>query len=138
MAQKRIAKELKKCIENPNGFTVYPDEENTLQWKVAIEGPSGSAYEGKTYTFIVEFRNEYPFKAPTLKAPKMYHPNIKDEQICLSLIDDNWKPAISMTDVFEAIRSLLMAPNTDNPLDEEASQEYINNYENFRSKVQSS
>ncbi|RMZ87446.1 hypothetical protein DV736_g5332, partial [Chaetothyriales sp. CBS 134916] len=95
-AQKRITKardlELAELQKSPpSGITVeLADEANLFQWKVSMEGPSGSPYAAGTFFINLSLPSNYPFKPPTVTfTTKIYHPNISNDsppnsgQMCL-------------------------------------------------------
>ena len=50
-----------------------------------ILGPDDTPWEGGTFKLLLEFSEDYPNKAPSVRfLTKMFHPNIyNDGQICL-------------------------------------------------------
>ena len=75
----------------------------------------------------IYFSPEYPLKPPEVKfVTKMFHPNIYDSgAICLDTLQDQWSPAISVTALLTAIRSLLDSPNPDSPANIAASDMFV-------------
>lgn len=53
--------------------------------KGSFKGPSGTPYDGGTYTIDVKIPNEYPFKPPVMKFDtKVWHPNVSSQTVCKS------------------------------------------------------
>ena len=54
-------------------------------WQAVILGPDDTPWEGGTFKLLLEFSEDYPNKAPSVRfLTKMFHPNIyNDGQICL-------------------------------------------------------
>ena len=130
-ALKRIEKELKyfngdDCEEN---YTAGPkDESDMFHWTATFQGPENSPYEGGTFEVQIEFPKDYPFKPPKVEfVTKVYHPNVKKDtgSICLDLLKDAWSPDTKLIDVFKAIQTLLVAPNTDHPLEQDVNKQYL-------------
>jgi len=49
-------------------------------WRLSIEGPKDSPYEGGVFQVDIRFPSEYPFKFPEVKfITPIYHPNIKED-----------------------------------------------------------
>ncbi|KAK0637011.1 ubiquitin-conjugating enzyme [Bombardia bombarda] len=128
---KRIAKELADCKASPpTGMSIdVASEADMRRWHVVLEGPANSAYAGGKFGIVVVLPAEYPFKPPTVTfATRIYHPNVTNDSsgnICLSLLKpENWKPATRLLAVLEAVRSLLVEPMPDDPLESRIADEY--------------
>jgi len=106
------------------------------RWHVVLDGPADSVYAGGRFGIVVTLPTDYPFKAPVVTfATRIYHPNITNDslgQICLSLLkSENWKPASRLMNVLEAVRSLLVEPLPDDPLEPRIAEEYKTDRKEF-------
>ena len=104
-------------------------ESNLHKWHVTLQGPQASPYAGGVFGLVVALPVEYPFKAPHVTfATRIYHPNVTNDAqggICLGpLKAENWKPASKLLGVLEAVRSLLVEPQPDDPLEARIADEY--------------
>ncbi|KAI9143790.1 ubiquitin-conjugating enzyme/RWD-like protein, partial [Paraphysoderma sedebokerense] len=123
----------------PENVSVGPkSDDNLLEWTGTIIGPANTPYAGGLYKIDIDFPADYPFKPPkvTFKT-KMYHPNIdEDGSICLHILKtDVWKPATKLTDVLNALVSLLVVPNPDDPLVSSIAEEYKADKAKFEKKA---
>ncbi|KAL1932632.1 hypothetical protein VTP01DRAFT_8310 [Rhizomucor pusillus] len=94
----------------PAGVSVEPVNDDLFHWK------------------------DYPFKPPVVNfATKIYHPNIDDDgSICVDMLKaDTWKPATKMSQVLEAIMTLLLQPNPDDALVGSIAEVYNTNRAKF-------
>ncbi|TEA12384.1 Ubiquitin-conjugating enzyme E2 28 [Colletotrichum sidae] len=142
MASKRIAKELTEVTTTPpTGMSIALARDSDLHsWHVTLAGPEGTPYTGGTFAVLLELPKEYPFKAPVVKfATRIYHPNITNDSngnICMGMLKpENWKPATKLAAVLEAVRSLLVEPQPDDPLETRIAEEYKNNRPEFEKQV---
>lgn len=61
---------------------------------------------------------------------QIYHPNVdKQGQICADMLEtgDKWAPTKKLVKVMEKIKSLLVVPNLETPMNGEAANDYKNN-----------
>ncbi len=112
------------------------------KWHVTLDGPDGSAYAGGKFGLIVSLPIDYPFKAPSITfATRIYHPNVTNDNagsICLGLLKpENWKPSTRLVGVLEAVRSLLVEPQPDDPLEARIADEYKRERKEFDKNVRS-
>lgn len=99
--------------------------------------------EGK-FKFSVAVSEEYNMQPPKVKClTKLFHPNISIEgDVCLSLLRLNsidglgWLPTRRLKDVIFGINSLFTdLLNFEDPLNQEAANEFSANNEKFKAKV---
>jgi len=57
-------------------------------------------------------------------------------RICLDILKKNWSPALQIKSVLLSIQSLLSEPNPDDPLNNEAAQEWKSNKKQAEKKAQ--
>ncbi|KAI6322456.1 hypothetical protein MCOR29_004737 [Pyricularia oryzae] len=143
-SQKRVQKELADCMTNPPpGMKVsLPSDADIFTWHVTLAGPADTAYAGGQYGLVVKLPADYPFKAPIITfATRIYHPNVTNDSagnICISALKpENWKPASKLLGVLEAVRSLLVEPNPDDPLEARIAEEYKSNRPEFDKNAKS-
>uniref|UniRef100_A0A8D8FZ22 N-terminal E2 ubiquitin-conjugating enzyme n=1 Tax=Culex pipiens TaxID=7175 RepID=A0A8D8FZ22_CULPI len=112
--ERRLQKELMSLIkEPPPGVTV--DEEsvsqNLTQWIINIDGVEGTLYEGEHFQLLFKFNNKYPFDSPEVTfigSNIPVHPHVySNGHICLSILTDDWSPALSVQSVCLSISSML-------------------------------
>ncbi|GJQ14673.1 hypothetical protein GpartN1_g7033.t1 [Galdieria partita] len=131
---KRIAVELKK-LENDSieGIVVKYDPQNISIIYAYIQGPVSTPYEGGTFKVKLSFTSEYPSLPPIgYFVTKIFHPNVsKDGQICVNTLKKDWKPELDIRHILLVIRCLLIDPNPESALNEEAGKLLLEKYEEF-------
>jgi len=121
-AAKRVLMEVKQVasgsagcwMHSGEGVHIFPAPDNLQFWRVLIEGPSGSPFEGGVFALNVLIPDNYPFSPPkiTFETP-IYHCNVNDSgKICLDILADVWNPACSVPKCLEAIRIMMKSPDT--------------------------
>ena len=102
-ARRRLLRDFRRLQNDPpSGVTGAPMDTNIMLWQAVIFGPDDTPWEGGTFKLVLEFTEDYPNKAPTVRfLTKMFHPNIyNDGQICLDILQNQWSPIydISVSD----------------------------------------
>jgi ubiquitin-conjugating enzyme E2 C len=98
--------------------------------------PIQQVYEGLTYKLSLNFPNDYPFKAPTVKfETPCFHPNVDQfGNICLDILKEKWSSVYDVRAVLLSIQSLLGEPNNASPLNAQAAQLW-DNQEEYRKSL---
>lgn len=105
-------------LHSGEGIHVFPSPDTINFWRVLIEGPVGSPFEGGIFALNAIMPSDYPFKPPQIRfETPVYHCNVNDSgSICLDILQDKWNPSLSVPKCLEAIRMMLKDPDTDNAL----------------------
>ncbi|KAI8813867.1 ubiquitin-conjugating enzyme/RWD-like protein [Cladochytrium replicatum] len=99
-------------------------EEDLTEWRCVLQGPSGSPYEGGTFTLKIQVPPTYPLQPPTITfKTRVCHPNVhlKTGEICLDVLKNAWTPAWSLHSACMAVGVLLTSPEADSPLNCDAA-----------------
>jgi ubiquitin-conjugating enzyme E2 D/E len=120
-ALQRVRKELTRLAKNPpDGCSLVVGPSGDPSKCVAtILGPVGTPYEGGIFTFDYIFPENYPGAPPKLRcATKIFHCNVNEtgEMCGIPQLKDAWTPALTPNDILNAVISLLLSPNYDEPL----------------------
>lgn len=85
---------------------------------VEFDAAKGSLYEGQTYKLRFKFTEGYPFEPPAVwfigNVPE--HPHIySNGHICISILSDDWTPALSVQTVCLSVLSMLSSATHKRP-----------------------
>eukprot|EP01119_Soliformovum_irregulare_P005425 TRINITY_DN17187_c0_g1_i1.p1 TRINITY_DN17187_c0_g1~~TRINITY_DN17187_c0_g1_i1.p1 ORF type:complete len:277 (-),score=59.40 TRINITY_DN17187_c0_g1_i1:76-906(-) len=152
-ASKYLANQLKKMHTEPvEGIAVdLPDESNLYEWRIFIEGPKETLYEGGIFQMLMKFPTDFPMSPPELKfVSDFWHPNVYKETglVCISILhspehdetsgeraDERWRPTQTVITILLSVISLLNAPNFSSPANVDASVEWRKTPEQFGQKI---
>lgn len=79
--------------------------------RIDIDGATGTLYDGEKFQLLFKFSDQYPFDSPQVTfigSNIPLHPHIySNGHICLSILTDDWSPALSINSVCLSILSML-------------------------------
>ncbi|KAI0288649.1 ubiquitin-conjugating enzyme/RWD-like protein [Russula brevipes] len=133
-ATRRLMRELKELRTSPpEGIRVQLSEESALDVVGIIQGPEGTPYQGGYFRVKFEFTEEFPAAPPKCWfATKIFHPNVSSTgEICVNTLKKDWKSSYGIGHILVTIKCLLIYPNPDSALDEEAGKLLQENYESY-------
>jgi len=145
---------LKKIINEPvEGFAVeLADESNLFEWKIYIEGPKDTLYEGGVFQLHMKFPADFPMSPPELRfISDFWHPNVYRETglVCISILHppvedemsgesaaERWMPTQTVATILLSVISLLSSPNFSSPANVDAGVEWRNDPIGYKKKCQ--
>jgi ubiquitin-protein ligase len=119
---KRLMQELKHLSEHGHpAFDIYVQQDDFNSWSAIVEGPDSTPYVGGVWKIHLTFPNQYPMLPPEIRfsgETPILHCNVNSYgKICHSVFDRNYSPDMTVLVLLEAIYSLLLSPESSDPLD---------------------
>ncbi|CAH8444911.1 unnamed protein product [Dicrocoelium dendriticum] len=130
-----INKELREAVDNPiEGMKLIVNDQNLTDIQAVIDGPVGTPYEGGKFHFKLLLSDKYPVDPPKgYFHTKIFHPNVAPNtgEICVDTLKRDWKSDLGLRHVFLVIRCLLIDPNPESALNEEAGRLFQEDYAEY-------
>jgi ubiquitin-conjugating enzyme E2 S len=133
-AMRRLMRELTELKNSPpEGIRVITSDDNMLDVSGIIEGPEGTPYAGGYFTVKFKFTEEFPAAPPKCWfATKIFHPNVSTAgEICVNTLKKDWKSTYGIGYILVTVKCLLIYPNPESALDEEAGKLLLENYDSY-------
>lgn len=90
------------CSINNKEDIIFPFE---MKFTVLI---NSGLYKFYKLNFSLLINQEYPFEGPKLKCfSKIFHPNIWDSHVCMSILRDTWTPVNNLSIIMYSLYVLL-------------------------------
>ncbi|KAF7331590.1 Ubiquitin-conjugating enzyme e2 [Mycena kentingensis (nom. inval.)] len=155
-AMRRLMKEITqlKSDSPPDGIRIRCSEDNMLDLTGIIEGPgallpvrvltkvdaeleAGTPYAGGYFHIKFQFTEEFPAAPPKCRfITKIFHPNVSSAgEICVNTLKKDWKPTYGIEHILVTVKCLLIYPNPESALDEEAGKLLLEDYESYCSRA---
>lgn len=131
---KQIYRELRELTENPmEGIRVICNEDDITSVQADIEGPPGTPYQSGLFRVKLVLGKSFPQTPPKgFFVTKIFHPNVgKDGEICVNTLKKDWKRELGIKHILLTIKCLLIVPNPESALNEEAGMLLLEQYEDY-------
>lgn len=136
---KQVAKELTSLSSDPpEGIKVFTNEEDITDIQATIEGPAGTPYEGGLFRVKLVLGKDFPSAPPKgFFLTKIFHPNVASNgEICVNTLKKDWKPDLGVKHILLTVKCLLIVPNPESALNEEAGKLLLEKYEDYSKRAQ--
>ncbi|KAJ1790775.1 ubiquitin-conjugating enzyme E2 W [Coemansia sp. RSA 2399] len=112
LSTKRLMHELSQMTKSPHGSHVrLVSCEKMDLWSIDIVGAEGTLYAGEVFTLRFRFPADYPLESPEVVfvgKSMPVHPHVySNGHICLSILYQQWSPALTVEAVCLSILSML-------------------------------
>jgi len=129
-----VIKELKSIIdESLEGIKVIFNDEDVTDIQALIDGPQGTPYENGQFKVRCVLGKQYPSQPPSCYfITKLFHPNVsRTGEICVNTLKKDWKPDLGIKHILLTIKCLLIVPNPESALNEDAGKLLLDHYEDY-------
>ncbi|KIK57550.1 hypothetical protein GYMLUDRAFT_263047 [Collybiopsis luxurians FD-317 M1] len=139
-ALRRLMREISELKKSPpEGIRIQDndDDSNILDVVGIIEGPEGTPYAGGYFRVKFLFTPEFPASPPKCTMiTKIFHPNVSSSgEICVNTLKRDWKSTYGIEHILVTVKCLLIYPNPESALDEEAGKLLLEDYQAYASRA---
>jgi len=135
---RRIFQELKTLMKDPHPCVeVFPCQNDVSFWRVLLQGPDSSPYQGGTWLIYVMFSDDYPLQSPEVRfVTPVKHCNVNPYgKICHSIFTRNWTSDTTMKQVLDCVYGIMLYPETDDPLDTNLAMQFHSNRPKYEADI---
>lgn len=135
---RRVAKEMHDLANDPpEGIKVILNDQDVTDIQAFIEGPAGTPYAGGVFRVKLALGKDFP-TAP-LRAfflTRLFHPNVAASgEICVDTLKRDWKSDYGIKHILLTIKCLLIVPNPESALNEEAGKLLLERYDDYAQRA---
>jgi len=133
-----ISKEIKELVEKPlEGVHVIVNDDDITELQAVIDGPADTPYVGGRFRVKLALDKDFPQSPPKgFFLTKIFHPNVSARgEICVNTLKRDWKPDLGIKHVLLTIKCLLIVPNPESALNEEAGKLLLERYDDYCSRA---
>ncbi|KAI8345641.1 ubiquitin-conjugating enzyme/RWD-like protein [Mortierella sp. GBAus27b] len=117
----------------PEGIRIILNEDTITDIQAWIQGPEGTPYEGGRFRIKIQLSADFPQSPPKcFFVTKIYHPNVsKQGDVCVSTLKKDWKRDLGLRHILLVVKCLLIVPNPESALNEEAGRQLLERYDDY-------
>ncbi|EFA09828.2 ubiquitin-conjugating enzyme E2 S [Tribolium castaneum] len=135
---RRVVKEMEDLVSNPpEGIKVQINDEDVTDIQAYIDGPAGTPYMGGVFKVKLTLGKGFPQEPPkAFFLTKIFHPNVAaNGEICVNTLKKDWKSDLGIKHILLTIKCLLIVPNAESALNEEAGKLLLEQYEDYSQRA---
>ncbi|KAI5687122.1 Ubiquitinconjugating enzyme [Leishmania braziliensis] len=132
-----LMRQMQEVQEHPiDGVQVRPSD-SISEYHVDLDGPEGTPFAAGRFHVVLVFDEQYPEVPPKgFFRTKIFHPNISERgDICVNALKRDWSPTLGLRHILAVIRCLLIEPNPESALNEEAGRLILEEYATYERKA---
>merc|ERR1712141_362809 len=129
-----LGKEMQSLkVEPIEGISVILNDQDITQVEAIIDGPADTPYYGGKFRVKLSIGKDFPQGPPKgFFVTKIFHPNVSSKgEICVNTLKKDWKSDLGLRHVLLTIKCLLLVPNPESALNEEAGKLLLERYDDY-------
>uniref|UniRef100_H2ZIN6 E2 ubiquitin-conjugating enzyme n=1 Tax=Ciona savignyi TaxID=51511 RepID=H2ZIN6_CIOSA len=135
---RQVFKEFTSLKNEPvEGVQVTVNEDDVSEIHATIEGPQGTPFAGGIFKMKLCLTKDFPSSPPKgFFQTKIFHPNVSASgEICVNTLKQDWNSKMGIRNVLLTIKCLLIHPNPESALNEEAGRLLLEHYSDYEDRA---
>nr|CAB3267453.1 ubiquitin-conjugating enzyme E2 S [Phallusia mammillata] len=135
---RQVYKEFASLKNEPvEGIQITMNEDDVSEIHATLEGPQGTPFAGGIFKMKICLTKEFPSSPPKgFFLTKIFHPNVSAlGEICVNTLKQDWNSKMGIRNVLLTIKCLLIHPNPESALNEEAGRLLLEHYEDYEARA---
>nr|XP_002131307.1 ubiquitin-conjugating enzyme E2 S [Ciona intestinalis] len=135
---RQVYKEFTSLKNEPvEGIQVTINEDDVSEIHAVIEGPQGTPFAGGIFKMKLCLTRDFPASPPKgFFLTKIFHPNVSSSgEICVNTLKQDWNSKMGIRNVLLTIKCLLIHPNPESALNEEAGRLLLEHYADYEERA---
>jgi len=133
-----LMRELGELAKAPlEDITLHLDPQDVTDIQATIQGPVGTPFAGGQFRVKLVLGKDFPTSPPKgFFLTRMFHPNVAASgEICVNALKKDWNPGLGIRHILMVIRCLLIQPNPESALNEEAGKLLLEAYDDYHARA---
>ncbi|XP_003746336.1 ubiquitin-conjugating enzyme E2 S [Galendromus occidentalis] len=134
-----VRKELMDLTRSPpEGLKLHLNDADVTDIQATLEGPQGTPFSGGEFRLRLVLSKDHPCTPPKgYFLTRIFHPNVAPDsgQICVNTLKKDWTPDTGLLRIFLTIKCLLIVPNAESALNEEAGRLLLDHYTEYEKRA---
>lgn len=136
---RQVRRELMDLVRNPpEGLKVHMNDADVTDIQATLDGPQGTPFSGGQFKIRLVLSKDHPSSPPKgYFQTRIFHPNVAPDsgQICVNTLKKDWTPDVGLLRIFLTIKCLLIVPNAESALNEEAGRLLLDHYSEYEQRA---
>ncbi|CUG92601.1 ubiquitin-conjugating enzyme, putative [Bodo saltans] len=137
-AMRIIMKQVQDLHQQPIEGIALRESDDLSVIEAEMCGPEDTPFFGGVFVVALHLTGEYPDVPPKgYFRTRIFHPNVAEVggDICVNTLKKDWDPSLGLRHIFTVIRCLLIEPNPESALNEEAGRLLLEEYTEYVRKA---
>ncbi|KAL5278575.1 UBE2S family protein [Megaselia abdita] len=135
---RHVLREIQGLVESPlEGIKIQLNDADVTDIHAIIDGPAGTPYQNGSFRVKLSLGKDFPQTPPKAYfITKIFHPNVASSgEICVNTLKKDWKPDLGIKHILLTIKCLLIVPNPESALNEEAGKLLLERYDDYSQRA---
>lgn len=133
-----VMRQLQELETSPVDGVTLRATDDIASIEADLRGPEDTPFASGSFHVSLVLGEQYPEAPPRgYFRTKIFHPNVSVDkgEICVNTLKKDWSPTLGLRHVLTVIRCLLIEPNAESALNEEAGRLLLEDYQSFERKA---